>query len=288
MNKTVFSLALLGAVTAPGGAAWAEEAEPTWTFPGSVTVVSDYIFRGQTQTWGEMAAQVSLEANHASGFYVGFFGSNVSDQWLPGATLETDLYAGFRGNLGADEQIAYDVGVVYYMYPGADWDKSGFNPPAFPEGTTESGKLDSGEIYVAVTYAFATFKTGYMFTDYFGWNTNNSGIGIGFAGDLEAGVKDDDTDGSYFYELNLAYEVAPSWTLSGQVGQQVIAESEGLDIVYYKVGVTKALPESFSLGLFWSGTDEPDAYEDFLSLRDTIDEIDVAQGTFVASLTKTF
>jgi uncharacterized protein (TIGR02001 family) len=286
MKQTLISLAVLGAVAAPTAAVRAEE--PAWTFPGSVTVVSDYLFRGQTQTWGEMATQVMLEANHQSGFYVGFFGSNVSDQWLPGATLETDLYGGYRGTLpGAASAIAIDVGVVYYMYPGADWDESGFNPPLYDPGTTESSKLDTGEFFVALTWEWLTLKAGIAFTDYFGWNTNNSGVGIGFAGDLEAGVTGD-TEGSYFYELNAAYEVAPGWTLSAQVGEQVIEESTGLDIVYYKAGVTKALPHDFAFGVFYSGTDEPDAYKDFLSLRNTISDTDVAQSTVFASLSKAF
>lgn len=288
MKQTLISLALAGAIVAPATSVFAEESDPSWTFPGSVTVASDYIFRGQSQTWGEMTAQAGIEANHSSGFYVGFFGSNVSDEWLPGANLETDLYTGFRGKLpGGASEVGFDIGVVYYMYPGADWKESGFNPPAYPAGTTRSSNLDTGEVYLALSYSGVTFKTGVMFTDYFGWNTNNSGVGVGFAGDLDAGVTGD-TSGSYFYELNAAYEVAPGWTLNGQVGQQIVHASKGMDIVYYKAGVTKSLPNGFSISAFYSGTDEPDSYKGFLSLRDTLSDSDIAKGTFVASIGKSF
>ena len=55
------------------------------------------------------------------------------------------------------------------------------------------------------------------------------------------------TRGSHFYELNAAYDVAEGWNLSGQIGRQVIAHATGLDINYYKVGITKALPEGVSV-----------------------------------------
>jgi uncharacterized protein (TIGR02001 family) len=297
-QKKALTLALLSALgmlsvtvyaedaAAPApGAAPAAEPTPDWTFPMSISLVSDYIFRGQSQTWGRPAAQFSVEADHKSGFYAGFFLSNVSDHWLPGANVETDLYAGYRGKL--NEDVSFDVGAIYYMYPGADWDESGFNPPRFPAGTTHSNSLNTGEAYAAVTYKWLTFKTGITFTEYFGWNTNNSGVGIGFAGDLDAGVTGD-TSGSYFFELNGAYEVAPSWTVSGQIGRQEINNSKGLDITYYKAGVTKSLPYDLLLGVFYSGTNEPDAYEDFLSLRNTTSDSDIAKSTVFVSLTKIF
>jgi hypothetical protein len=184
-------------------------------------------------------------------------------------------------------EIGFDVGAIYYMYPGADWDESGFNPPLYPAGTTKSNSLDTGEAYLALSYKWLTFKTGIAFTEYFGWNTNNSGVGIGFAGDLDAGVTGD-TSGSYFYELNAAYEDLPTWTVSGLVGRQEINNSKGLDITYYKAGVTKALPNGFSVGAFYSATNEPDAYEDFLSLRNTTSKSDIAEDTFFVSISKSF
>lgn len=293
MKKNLLLLAAIGLALTHGSIAFAEEAaaapaasapEPDWTFPAGISFVSDYIFRGQTQTWGRPAAQFFIEADHKSGFYAGFAASNVSDHWLPGANLETDLFAGFRGKLS---DVGYDVGAIYYMYPSADWDKSAFNPPLFPAGTTKSNKLDTGEAYVALSYNWLTFKTGITFTEYFGWNTNNSGVGFGFAGDLKAGVTGN-TTGSIFYELNASKEVFPTWTVSGQLGRQEINHAKGLDITYYKVGVTKALPNNFSIGAFYSGTDEPDAYKNFISLRNATSTYDIAKDKFFVSISKNF
>jgi uncharacterized protein (TIGR02001 family) len=277
---------VLAALSSMSFNAYAEEApaaavEPTpdWTFPMSVSLVSDYIFRGQSQTWGRPAAQFAFEADHKSGFYAGFFLSNVSDHWLPGAKVETDLYGGYRGKL--TEDVGFDVGGIYYMYPGADWDESAF------DGFNASNKVDTFEAYAALTYKWLTFKTGITLNEYFGWSTNNSPVNGGFAGDLDAGVTGD-TSGSYFFELNAAYEVVPTWTVSGQIGRQEINNSKGLDITYYKAGVTKALPHGFSLGAFYSGSNEPDAYEDFISLDNARSDSDIARDTVFVTLTKSF
>src|SRR4051812_46410604 len=163
-------------------AAPAPEPVPDWTFPMSVSLVSDYIFRGQSQTWGKPAGQFSAEIDHKSGLYAGFFLSNVSDKWLPGANIETDLYAGYRSTIPSTD-IAYDVGMIGYIYPGADWKDSAFNPPLFPAGTTLPNSLNTAEAYAGLTYKWLNVKTGVTMTEYWGWNTNNSGVGVGFAGD---------------------------------------------------------------------------------------------------------
>lgn len=275
---------------APAEAAKAEAPAPDWTVAGSVSFVSDYIFRGQSQTWGKPAAQFGVEANHKSGFYTGFFASNVSDHWLPGANLETDLYAGYRGKLpGAASEVGFDLGAIYYVYPGGDWDESPF------VGSNSSNKLDTAELYLGLSYKWLSFKTGITLTEYFGWNTNNSapanepsnGGVADFNGDANAGVTGN-TRGSYYFEVNAAYEVAPTWTVSGQVGRQIVDDSRGLDITYYKAGVTKGFNGGWSVGAFYSGTNEPDAYEKFLSLRNGTSKSDIADSTVFVSISKAF
>jgi uncharacterized protein (TIGR02001 family) len=282
-------LAVQGLYTMPalaGEAPAAVEETPDWTFPTTISFVSDYIFRGQSQTWGKPAAQISVEAVHKTGLYGGFFASNVSDKWLPGASLETDLYAGFRNTI-AKTEIAYDVGAIYYIYPGADWKESAFNPPLFPAGTTKANRLNTMEVYGGLTYKWLNFKTGITVTEYWGWNTNNSGVGFGFAGDPSAGVTGS-TKGSYYYEFNGNYEVLPTWNLIGQLGRQEINNSTGLDITYYKAGVTKTFKGAWQLGAFYSGTNEPDAYTKFLSLENTVSTSDIAKDKFFVSISRSF
>lgn len=301
MRKSLLLAGLLSMGTALPATVMAEEAAPAaaaapapdWTFPASISFVSDYIFRGQSQTWGKPAVQVSIEADHKSGFYAGFAGSNVSDQWLPGANLETDFWAGFRGALpGAASDIGFDVGGIYYYYPGANWSDSQFSAPVM----NKDNSLNTFEVYASLSYKWLSLKAGRTLTEYWGWNTNNSpALGhykgdptvFGFNGDANAGVTGN-TNGSYFYEANAAYEVFPSWTISGQLGHQVVAESKGLDVTYYKAGVTKAFSGGWSVGAFYSGTNEPDAYKDFITLRNGTGKSDVARDTGFVTLTKSF
>ena len=86
------------------------------TVTATPAVTSDYLFRGISQTRNRPAVQLTLDAQHESGFYVGAFASNVT---FPGsnARQELDLLAGYRltaGNLGLD------LGGVWYTYPGYD------------------------------------------------------------------------------------------------------------------------------------------------------------------------
>lgn len=276
-KNTALSMLVAGLLVLP--AAHAAEPASDWTVPMSIGLVSDYIFRGQSQTWGGPALQFSIEAAHKSGFYAGFFASNVSDQWLPGASVETDFYGGYRFKLA--DTVGVDVGAIYYYYPGGNWNDSVF------VCCNASNRLDTAEAYIALSYEWLTFKTGRTLNEYFGWSTNNSGLNGGFIGDLGAGVTGN-TRGSHYFELNASYDIAEGWNLSGQVGRQIVRNSTGLDITYYKVGVTKALPQGWSAGLFYSATNEPNAYKDFASLAKSSGDSDIARDTFFVNVTKAF
>lgn len=256
-----------------------EDSETQWTVPVSIGVVSDYIFRGQSQTWGDPAVQFSVEAQHQSGFYAGFFASNVSSNWLPGAQAETDIYGGYREKVSED--FGYDLGVIYYGYPGANWNDSVF------QGFNASNRLDTAELYGSVSYKWLTFKAGTTLTEYFGWSTNNSPRHGGFFGDPNAGVTGN-TRGSYFVELNAAYDLGEGWSLNGQVGHQTIRSSVGLGIAYYKAGVTKSFDDGWSISAFESISSNPDAYKNFVSVDNGSSSSDIAKNKFVVGVTKSF
>jgi uncharacterized protein (TIGR02001 family) len=80
---------------------------------GTVTVVSDYVFRGITQSAEDPALQGSIDWAHDSGLYVGAWGSCCLD-FGSETSEEIDLYAGFAG--GEEGGFGYDVGFVYYYY----------------------------------------------------------------------------------------------------------------------------------------------------------------------------
>ena len=71
MKKSLIALALVSAFAAP---VFAEEAAPTpvHTFTGNVTLASDYVFRGISQSQRQPAIQGGFDYSHASGLYAGF------------------------------------------------------------------------------------------------------------------------------------------------------------------------------------------------------------------------
>lgn len=120
MRKSIFKLAAVSvamsamAVSAPAFAqdeAAEEEAGPI-TLVGGVALVSDYRFRGVSLTDKDFAVQPYLTVKHESGLYAGVWASNLSEN--AGDDLEVDLYAGFSGG----EELTYDIGATYYVYPG--------------------------------------------------------------------------------------------------------------------------------------------------------------------------
>ncbi|WP_404365867.1 TorF family putative porin [Sphingomonas sp. MMS24-J45] len=90
---------------------------PPITVSGSVALVSDYRFRGVSQSDKEAAIQGGITIAHESGFYVGTWGSNLAG-WgqFGGSNMELDLIGGYKRSIGSGAAI--DVGVTWYMYPG--------------------------------------------------------------------------------------------------------------------------------------------------------------------------
>lgn len=88
-------------------------------FSTTIGFVSEYSFRGLAQSDEHPAVQGSIDWSHDSGFYAGIWGSNVDFNDGDEASVETDLYAGYSGEING---FAYDIGALYYMYPGADSD----------------------------------------------------------------------------------------------------------------------------------------------------------------------
>jgi uncharacterized protein (TIGR02001 family) len=102
--------------------------EPTSpvTVTGSVALVSDYRFRGVSQSDQGIAVQGGITATHESGFYAGTWGSSLAGWGMfGGSNTELDLFAGYSMPVGG---ATLDVGLTWYMYPsGAD--KTDFAEP---------------------------------------------------------------------------------------------------------------------------------------------------------------
>jgi uncharacterized protein (TIGR02001 family) len=135
---------MLGALTLAGAtpALAQEETDPPKpiTISGSVAVVSDYKFRGISQTDGNFAVQGGVTVSHESGFYVSAWGSSIDDYVTAHGTAhqELDLIAGFKTTTGG---ATFDIGALYYVYPGTR--------PGFAGDTSASDFL---ETYASVAY----------------------------------------------------------------------------------------------------------------------------------------
>lgn len=148
----------------------AEEASGPITISGGAAVVSDYRFRGVSLSDKDFAVQPYLTVKHESGLYAGVWGSNLAEN--AGDDIEVDLYAGFAGG----EEITYDIGATYYVYPGV----SSFNYVEF------TGKLGStigpATVGVQLSYVPSQDNTGNSDNIYYGTNATialpNSPISI--------------------------------------------------------------------------------------------------------------
>src|SRR5918992_1167638 len=112
MHKSVLSAALAAAFALPatGGAQSSTPAASPIT--GNIALVSDYRFRGISQTFHKPALQGGFDYAHSSGLYVGNWNSNVSEgAGFPGANLEMDFYGGWKKTFG---DIGLDLGFIYY------------------------------------------------------------------------------------------------------------------------------------------------------------------------------
>lgn len=92
-----------------------EEAKP-FTVTGGATLVSDYRFRGISQTDKDFAVQGTFTVAHESGVYASVWGSSVDDYVAAGGDQEIDLIVGFKKTFGS---TTVDVGGLYYYFPGS-------------------------------------------------------------------------------------------------------------------------------------------------------------------------
>ena len=89
---------------------------------GNVAVVSDYMFRGITQTWGQPAIQGGGDLTMKNGFAAGFWASSISERSYPGGAMELDLYASYGARF--DDDWSWRAGLYGYVYPGGNLDQA--------------------------------------------------------------------------------------------------------------------------------------------------------------------
>jgi uncharacterized protein (TIGR02001 family) len=238
-KKSLLVVALGVAFSLP---AFAEDAPAAAAKPFTVTsnvgMVSDYIYRGITQTSHSAAVQGGFDLAHSSGAYAGVWGSNVS--WITdsgatvagkgGPTMELDTYFGYKG--APMEDVGYDVGYVRYNYLGTYTPAAGFN------------NADTAEVYAAASYKFVTLKYSYSLLDGF--------------------LTTPGTKGTNYIDLTASYTLADSGvTLLGHAGKQTFKGTDSLadspSYSDFKLGVSKDF-SGYVLGLAYTWTNVTPAW----------------------------
>jgi uncharacterized protein (TIGR02001 family) len=210
---------------------------PEHTLTANIGLFSEYIFRGISQTGGKPAVQGGFDYAHASGFYAGTWASNIS--WLEDfgaynrSSLEWDFYGGYKANFPGSEDWTYDIGTLYYYYPGKK------NPNIFSANTWE--------LYGAIGWKWLNGKASYTLSnDYFGIRPN--------------GQK---TDGTWYFDLTATYPVPDTgWALIGHVGYLDVRHDGSGDFeasyTDWKLGASYTVPD----GTFLKGLEVGAYYTD--------------------------
>ncbi len=192
----------------------------------NVALVTDYRFRGISQSNKNPALQGGFDYAFKNGIYVGTWGSTVDfDSTVDfNGSLELDVYGGWATDFGENSSI--DVGFIYYAYPGDD----------------EGLEGDYSEVYVNYGWRGLTLGAAYS-GDYFGESGN-----------------------FWYLQANYDWSFAEDWALSLHVGyndfkEDIFLSSDKGHYTDYSVGVTWSVV-GVDLGLTWVGTnlDEEDVF----------------------------
>jgi uncharacterized protein (TIGR02001 family) len=199
-------------------AAPAAPAEPESTLAYNAGVVSDYRYRGISQSRKQAALQGGVDYNDKSGFYVGAWGSTI--KWIQDAgakdgNVEIDLYGGYKGAAG---DVAYDVGFLRYQYQGNTYGKANGAFPGYVDANTN-------EVYGAATLGLFTAKYSYAISNLFG---------------------NKDSKGSYYLDLSAALDLGESYSLTPHLGYQSVAKNPEYTYTDYSLTLGKDLGNGLS------------------------------------------
>lgn len=87
-----------------------------------MTLTSDYVKRGVTQSDGDPAIQIGVELSGDNGFFVGAWGSTIDIRNGPTRKrdLEVNYYAGYV--FDATDELRFSATAVAYVHPGQSGD----------------------------------------------------------------------------------------------------------------------------------------------------------------------
>lgn len=183
----------------------------------NIGFVSDYVFRGITQTAHAPAIQGGVDYAPDTGIYMGTWGSNVSGNFFPGGSLEWDVYGGYNHKVSDD--LAWSAGLYTYNYPGAH---------------TVPGhqSFNTVEANAQVTWKGLQFKDSYALTDLLGMNSAS----------LPGGIANGRSRGSDYVEVNYTHDLPGKIaTVALHAGHQTIRNYPFASYTDYKLGLTREM-----------------------------------------------
>ena len=261
MRNSVLTLSVAAALAAPGlvaaQTAPAPAASPS-PLTGNMAIVSDYRFRGISQTFELPAIQGGIDYAHPSGVYLGNWNSSVSGiSFTDSAGIEMDFYGGFKKSFG---DIGFDIGLLQYYYPG----------------TVAPGKnrADTTELYGALSWKWLSAKLSYS------------------VGDRTFAVAD--SQGTYYLDLSATYPITDKFNLLAHYGIQkfkgndpalIGGNDSNASYKDWKLGVAYALPANFTVGAYYTDTTMDDTQRAFYT---TPAGREVGKGTATLYIQKTF
>lgn len=254
MRKSVLSAALSAAFALPGIAA--AQAPAPGPVTANVAVVSDYRFRGLSQTFQRPAVQGGFDYAHSSGLYLGNWNSNVSSVIYPNSNLEMDFYGGYKPTFG---DITADIGFIWYVYPGSRATITNL----------QTGKvcgdceIDNKEVYAGATWKWISAKLYWSIDDFFGIP---------------------DTKNSWYLDLSGNYDLGSGWGVVGHLGRQKVKDFGDASYSDWKLGVTKDL-KGFVFGAAFVDTNAKDAAYQLSDARKTMN---IGKSGVVLSVSRTF
>ncbi|QIK37235.1 hypothetical protein GWK36_03675 [Caldichromatium japonicum] len=201
-------------------------AEGPHTISANIGAVSNYIWRGISQTDDGPAIQGGLDYQHQSGFSAGTWVSNVD--FGDGTNYELDLYAGFGGTINDD--LSYALKLTYYAYP-------------------DGRDLNFAELGASTTYRWLTLGIDYTF--------------YGQADDAP-GVADDEAtfiEGDLHYRAALDFELPYELGLGLHGGYYDFRYNDGgNDYAYWGISLSRKAGDfgTFSLNYDQVGRDTYD------------------------------
>jgi uncharacterized protein (TIGR02001 family) len=208
MKKILVPSLIALAVSSLASLAQAQTAAES-TLSYNVGAVSDYRYRGISQSRLDPALQGGVDYADKSGFYVGAWGSTI--KWIKDAggdaNVEIDLYGGYKGAVG---DVAYDVGFLRYEYPS--------NKLAISANTNE--------VYGAVTYGLFTAKYSHAVSNLFGF---------------------DNSKNSYYLDLSAALDLGDGYSLTPHVGRQAVKNNGAYSYNDYALTLAKDLGNGLSV-----------------------------------------